>query len=386
MNRKLLILCVLLLLILGASFYLLWRPHVFAVHFLNFLIPLHQVSSRSPFTGSGAWIRFAVNHGADILWYSSLLLLLMATLDRDRLNPAQWALVGLPFLLEFLQGLKWIPGTFDWLDLFYYLITLIVFLFLFPTFKNAVMKKHSAKKWLPAFLVLAFTLLALGSAPNKVSYTTGTLRFAPKQDDIFTKNSLKDYLHSTPNPTIVLRVPAQVDEVVVQKNYSNSQIYDIIEEELAKANFIVRDRALFQKVLDQSQAVDYSKIKQLTDTDLILELVSFQQVDYVTNQYMDRKDRSRIYPVNLKVPGYRVEFRLIQVKTNDLVGTYTFNYAPCTEGCLYTFDTMGNLFKPESKNQRMTPLNGILLTPQDQLERFIRTCTLDLIREMRTSS
>jgi len=34
-----------------------------------------------------------------------------------------------------------------------------------------------------------------------------------------------------------------------------------------------------------------------------------------------------------------VEFKLVSVKENDLVGSYTFNYTPCTEGCPHRFST-----------------------------------------------
>lgn len=66
---------------------------------------------------------------ADALWYGSLLLV------ESQLRSGVWyskvitvATMALPFVLELLQWAGVIAGTFDWIDIIIYLLTLITFL------------------------------------------------------------------------------------------------------------------------------------------------------------------------------------------------------------------------------------------------------------------
>lgn len=225
------------------------------------------------------------------------------------------------------------------------------------------------------------SILGSATTKNALSYTTGTIKLTSKKDDIFTKPSLIQYLKSTNNPTIVLRVPNQVDNVLEENRYSKSQIYNTIEKEFAKADFIVRDRALYQKVLDQNVTSDYSKIKELTNTDLIIEFVGFDNVKYYTNKYTDQKGREKTTDANLTLTGSKIEFKLIRVKDNDLVGSYTFHYTPCTSGCTYKFDNLGNLYSTSTQGKAIT--QPYEFVSSDALEDFFKSSTQRLIREMK---
>ncbi|GAB3884868.1 hypothetical protein GCM10028825_11390 [Spirosoma agri] len=69
-----------------------------------------------------------------------------------------------------------------------------------------------------------------------------------------------------------------------ESQYDETALYNAIEKQLFKEGFSVRDRGLFNQVLDANQSVAYSKISSLTDTDLILELVRLDNpVGYTTN-------------------------------------------------------------------------------------------------------
>ena len=62
-------------------------------------------------------------------------------------------------------------------------------------------------------------------------------------------------------------------------------LFNAIEKELLRENFRVRDRGLFNELLSKSQTSDYSKIKELTNTDIILEVVNINpSVLYTTNK------------------------------------------------------------------------------------------------------
>lgn len=236
---------------------------------------------------------------------------------------------------------------------------------------------HPILEWIvPVF----FLFIAFASAPARVVTEQGTVKLSPKQDETFTKTSLLTYLRQTQSPTIVLRVPQQVDKLLEENRYSKSEIYNTIEKELAKANFVVRDRALYQKVLDQNLSTDYSKIKELTDTDLILELVSSDEERYNTNQYSNSRGKQRITDGPMTIYGQKVEFKLIKVKENDLVGSYTFHFTPCINGCAYAIEKNGTLYHLSTSTKILKPYEFV--TP-DRLEEFYTRCAKLLIRELR---
>jgi hypothetical protein len=246
------------------------------------------------------------------------------------------------------------------------------------------MKTTLIKKHLLGGMAISFAIItAIGSAATNsgITYTTGVIKLSPKKDDVFTKPSLVQYLKNTTNPTIVLRVPNQIDNVLDENRYSKSQFYNTIEKEFAKADFVVRDRALYQKVLDQNVSTNYSKIKELTNTDLIIELVGFSDVKIFTNKYTDMKGREKTSDVNLVLNGYKIEFKLIRVKDNDLVGTYTFYYTPCTNGCKCTFDNLGTFYSPTVKGK--TIIQPYELVPSDSMEEFYKITAQRLIAELK---
>ena len=129
----------------------------------------------------------------------------------------------------------------------------------------------------------------------------------------------------------------------------NSTVYGTIEKELAKAGFTVRDRQLFSKVIDQG-SLDYSKIGFLTETDLILELVRFQEQKYSRDQYTTEDGESRQTPLPMSFTGALIEFKLTGVKENDIVATMTFHSSPCAEGCT-------RKFSPDLTGSADLPLN-----------------------------
>ena len=202
-------------------------------------------------------------------------------------------------------------------------------------------------------VIVVFTAALLGSRskrppvaapppPPPPNMQTGTFKLQPKPDEIFTKQATTRMLRATEHPSIVLRVPAPGDKVTEEQRQSNATIYNTIEKEFAKAGYVVRDRALFAKVLEQQElekeVLDYSKIGSVTNTDLILELVSFTRPKYTATEYVDENGARQTSPREFVFVGVQLEFKLISVNENDMVGSYTFNYAPCGEGCKQTFN------------------------------------------------
>ena len=164
-------------------------------------------------------------------------------------------------------------------------------------------------------------------------------------------------------------------------NQDNNVLYNAIEKELLRQGFSVRDRGLFNELLSKSQTSDYSKIKELTNTDLILEVVQIliQPVVYTTNKVTlvgKKKETQQIGKVDYKQYGASVEFRIIMVKNNEIAGTYKYNYQPCATGCeIGTFKFSGKRSKQQVVLKETVSVNT--------LEEFIKLCTQDLIKSFR---
>lgn len=246
--------------------------------------------------------------------------------------------------------------------------------------------------------VVAILLLS-SCAPTFVSdvkMVSGTVKFDAKESDIFTKSSLIEYLKSTKEPSIVLRVPKSGNNVLDENVYNDSKIYGTIEKELSKANFRVRDRGLFNKLTEDNKVTDYSKLKELTNTDLILEVVERSNVKYNTNKYIDLKGKDKTAPFNILVYGQKIEFRLIRVKDNDIVGNYIFYYTPCMNGCTQTYSENGMTYpinykdkrtQMEKMQDRMLPKTAPspydLIIDKTELENFFEISIKRLIRELK---
>ena len=237
------------------------------------------------------------------------------------------------------------------------------------------------KKHLLGLFILAISIIAiLGSSPT----TIGTVTLTPPEDDIVVKSSLKQYLKNTNNPTIVLRVPTQTNAKVLEENkYSKNNIYNTIEKEFVKEGFIVRDRAIYNKILDDKTIADYSSIKELTNTDLIFEIAIEEKV-FNTNKYKDKKNREQTATSNISNIGLKIEYKFIFVKDNALVGYYTYYVTPCTNGCDYRFDGNGNLAKQQNTNVRINePSKPYEFVSVDLLENIVKKYTKKLIDEMK---
>jgi len=234
------------------------------------------------------------------------------------------------------------------------------------------------------------------------------VKFDQKAQEPYSNNNLQLFLRSNQSPKIVLRVP-NVEENVTTKNTNDAQIvvtqrekererndlyYNAIEKELLKAGFSVRDRGLFNEVLkkmqrDTKQNIDYSQIKELTNTDLILEVVKIDpQIRYVTNEYytIGKKNTRKTYTSGTEYRKYgaSAEFKIIMVSNNELAGSYKFHYTPCLEGCA---TSVFGIKKPTTKKvsllKNQTTPEPYVGVEVDVMEEFIKRCTNDLVNSIK---
>ena len=226
-----------------------------------------------------------------------------------------------------------------------------------------------------AWFALSVCLFALsGCSSNKA-----IVRFAPKAPELYSKKSLAQLLKNSPSPKIVLRVPGM-------KKESEALVCNAIEKQLFRSGFTVRDRSLFNNVFPKTGNIDYTTVNSLTDTDLILELVQFNpRIPYSTNKYFQKTKKGEVERTiadsknSLTLYGGVVEFKLIQVRTNELVGTYLFNYVPCLDGCPYEIQSDGSLTRTNSTGATHTDEQS----QADYVERFTTRATQQLVQAIK---
>jgi hypothetical protein len=246
-----------------------------------------------------------------------------------------------------------------------------------------------------------FLLFSLTNCSKKV-----LVRFSQRPTEMHSSEALTQVMLVNNSPKIVLRVPEtrkgvtndQSTDSQIKKRqrdamklagqgdailYDDNLLYNAIEKELFREGFSVRDRGLFNEVLDKAGSVDYSKVNGLTNTDLILEWINIdRQVRYNTNVcYVPGKggkEKTIQLPTNFQRLGASVEFKLVHVKTNEVVGTYKLHYTPCSTGCEYQYK--GGRLTPYVVRTKIGPYEAV---EQDELELFMTDATKQLVQAMR---
>lgn len=113
-------------------------------------------------------------------------------------------------------------------------------------------------------------------------------------DDGFSNDNLKLFFKDNPFPKIVLRIPNNENRSEGAYSTGGNSLYNTIEKELLKAGFVVRDRSLFSEIMNNVRNTDYSKLKEITDTDLILEVLNIDPaVVYNTNMVRGHIEKSK---------------------------------------------------------------------------------------------
>ncbi|SIQ89766.1 hypothetical protein [Maribacter ulvicola] len=227
-----------------------------------------------------------------------------------------------------------------------------------------------------------YYLLALSCLLLTNCAVTKTLKFSQKDDDIIRTESLKHFLNENKNPKVVLRVNESSMNVTEEDN--NDYLFNAIENQLLSSGFIVRDRQLFNQIIENDENnIDYKQLKEKSDTDLIIELTKLNpQVMYETNKYYDQKNRERIeLSHSYQKYGASVEFKVVVINSNEFAGVYKFNYTPCTNGCVIS-KSMSEL-RREREKKANDDKKGYEGVERNELEIFIKNATKQLVTEMR---
>ncbi|HAV54224.1 MAG TPA: hypothetical protein DCX41_04730 [Aequorivita sp.] len=226
-------------------------------------------------------------------------------------------------------------------------------------------------------ILLILILTIFGSCSLQRGYVKLT---GKEQKEIITTNEIKKYMRANPNPSIVLKAPTSEDKST--QSDPNSYLYNAIEKQLLLEGFDVKDRGLFNEVIGKSKEINYSEIKQLTGTDLILELVRFDtEIPYYTNIYYQKDGKEAIAKEdNFLLNGATIEFKITVIDGNKHGGSYLFNYVPCVErtddcSCSVAYKKGLDRVYPRlsfCKGDRRASSKGYETIPVDKLEKFVR--------------
>lgn len=224
-------------------------------------------------------------------------------------------------------------------------------------------------------------LLSVGLVATSCS-SSKTIKFAQKEHEVQTTESLSAFLNRTKNPKVVLRVSETSNNVTDKEN--NNYLYNAIENQLMASGFMVRDRQLFNQIIGNNENnANYDNLNKKSDTDLIIELTKLDpSVAYETNKYLDGNGNEKTdqYFTNKRY-GATVEYKVVMIKNNEFAGLYRFNHTPCVEGC-----QISQSYKDLQKNMKLYRKNGVQPyegVEKNELEEFIKTSTRQLVAEMR---
>ena len=161
-NQKLIISLVAsaVLLMAGTINYFLFQPHILLFNWLQIQPAFFKINNNFA-------VLFFKGYFSDILWCIALCLTVSAFNSKFKITYFdKCILLSIPFLSEFAQLFKLMPGTFDWMDIIIY--AAIIFLFnnqyLIPL-KMQEFKKHGYT--LGIFVIFLFMAYA-SSAPRQV--------------------------------------------------------------------------------------------------------------------------------------------------------------------------------------------------------------------------
>ena len=114
------------LLFLGACIYLFFRQDVIFISWIESGI-LNRIQIRILENWNNYFTYILLYCIPDALWYAALLILQMPFYNLGILNKIfVYVCIILPFIMEALQYIRLLPGTFDWLDILTYCLTFII--------------------------------------------------------------------------------------------------------------------------------------------------------------------------------------------------------------------------------------------------------------------
>lgn len=140
-------------------------PYILVRQDVMFLLPIRDILPEPLTPDETVICRRFLNHFSDFAWYVALLLFMDSFNRNDTKDKILFiAAIALPFVLEAGQAFHIINGTFDWLDILTYTLTLTIYLIM----KKILINK---KTQLQCAALVAFAGMALAcSSSDKATF------------------------------------------------------------------------------------------------------------------------------------------------------------------------------------------------------------------------
>ncbi|MCL2510956.1 MAG: hypothetical protein FWF09_02780 [Bacteroidales bacterium] len=240
---------------------------------------------------------------------------------------------------------------------------------------TTILKNKKSSLLCQGLLILAIVMLASACGMFKkapvAQQKTGTsyIRVIPEEAQPYTTPALKRFMAENEGPSVVVR-DVKAAAAGVSGNSNSSKVCALMESGLLKAGYNVRDRQLFENVMNRmGDNIDYEDLCKKTGTDLIFEVIDFvdlssgeqgkrYSVGWFFNKYFDGSESMELFykkeyiydkkgrpkqeiktPISYEIRGgYHIEIKVIMLRDNKVGGTYKYYYTPCStgDGCMIT--------------------------------------------------
>lgn len=207
------------------------------------------------------------------------------------------------------------------------------------------MKRQTKIAVLLIFTIVAMVCVSCGI--SKIPIGKNYIRIdEPARKENFTNEQLRNYIKKNESPAIVVRSFSASNSISSNSSSSSDRLCSLLELGLAKNNFDIRDRALFESVATSEQtSKSYEDIYAATHVDLLMEIVSYSVNDlYMVSGYYDQFGKyQKFEPVNegnSKAPnwifpkytfrGMSLNIKVTLLKDNVVGGSYSYSYVPCS--------------------------------------------------------
>jgi uncharacterized lipoprotein YajG len=215
------------------------------------------------------------------------------------------------------------------------------------------------------FLFLIVAIFALNSCSRQLY----SIKPTPKQDEISISPELRQFLNTNKQQiSVVLRTPRTTSNA--SQEVQNGELYNTIERRLMDAGFVVRDRALLEKLIVNEQ-LSYESIAQKIEVDLIIEISENSIQDNIPTKMIRKKDNKEIFietKDKLNCITSKFTFRIVLAEIGVSSGFFTYYYIPCTNGCdTYAAKYSGYYFFGNSNKEVRKRLWGspLILYPRE---------------------
>ena len=148
--------------------------------------------------------------------------------------------------------------------------------------------------------------------------------------------------------------------------YNKRLLFNTIEKEFIRYGLNVKDAALYE--LDKSSTNN--------NVDLLVDLAAREPVRYRTNYVVNKNEDKKSNDVeDLVLIGCRYDFRITDPRNNEVLGYYTFNFVPCTQGCQIKIHRAG-VNRVEFVDKKYTRYKGMYETSEDRDEKYTEFCKM----------